>query len=338
MQFHPEFKSKPLQPHPLFAGFVEASLPAQDGAARRATRRRGRSRGQRSDRRRSIQSRDPGRRSATSRIGGGRPLVLIAGPCVIESEAHAHRHRRARSRTIARARRRAVHLQGVVRQGEPHVGHVVPRPGPRRRPARARARQGAHRRADPHRHPRAGAGGAGGRGRRRPADSGVPLAADRPARRRGAAPAASSTSRRASSSRRDDMRHAIAKVDRRRQPARDRHRARHQLRLPQPRRRHARVPDDARARRTRSSSTSRTACSCRAAATASPPARREYIEPLASAGVAAGVDGVFLEVHEEPARAKSDAQNALRLDLLEPLLAPAGRDRRDRQAAAREPR
>jgi 2-dehydro-3-deoxyphosphooctonate aldolase (KDO 8-P synthase) len=46
----------------------------------------------------------------------------------------------------------------------------------------------------------------------------------------------------------------------------------------------------------------------------------QYITPLASAGVAAGVDGVFLEVHEEPSRAKSDAQNALRLDLLEPLL------------------
>jgi 2-dehydro-3-deoxyphosphooctonate aldolase (KDO 8-P synthase) len=46
----------------------------------------------------------------------------------------------------------------------------------------------------------------------------------------------------------------------------------------------------------------------------------EYIEPLASAGVAAGVDGVFLEVHEDPSRAKSDAQNALRLDALEPLL------------------
>ena len=46
----------------------------------------------------------------------------------------------------------------------------------------------------------------------------------------------------------------------------------------------------------------------------------EYIVPLASAGVAAGVDGVFLEVHEQPARAKSDAQNALRLDALEPLL------------------
>jgi len=46
----------------------------------------------------------------------------------------------------------------------------------------------------------------------------------------------------------------------------------------------------------------------------------QYIEPLASAGVAAGVDGVFLEVHEEPTRARSDAQNALRLDKLEPLL------------------
>ena len=46
----------------------------------------------------------------------------------------------------------------------------------------------------------------------------------------------------------------------------------------------------------------------------------EFIEPLASAGVAAGVDGVFVEVHEEPSRAKSDAQNALRLDKVESLL------------------
>jgi 2-dehydro-3-deoxyphosphooctonate aldolase (KDO 8-P synthase) len=47
----------------------------------------------------------------------------------------------------------------------------------------------------------------------------------------------------------------------------------------------------------------------------------KYIEPLARAGVAAGVHGVFLEVHDNPARAKSDAQNALHLDRLEPLLA-----------------
>ena len=47
----------------------------------------------------------------------------------------------------------------------------------------------------------------------------------------------------------------------------------------------------------------------------------EYIEPLACAGVAAGADGLFMEVHEEPARAKSDAQNALPLDRLGPMLA-----------------
>jgi 2-dehydro-3-deoxyphosphooctonate aldolase (KDO 8-P synthase) len=46
----------------------------------------------------------------------------------------------------------------------------------------------------------------------------------------------------------------------------------------------------------------------------------EYIEPLASAGVAAGVDAIFMEVHEEPSRAKSDAANALRLDRLEALI------------------
>jgi 2-dehydro-3-deoxyphosphooctonate aldolase (KDO 8-P synthase) len=46
----------------------------------------------------------------------------------------------------------------------------------------------------------------------------------------------------------------------------------------------------------------------------------EFIEPLASAGVAAGVDGVFLEVHDNPREALSDAQNALPLDRLERLL------------------
>jgi 2-dehydro-3-deoxyphosphooctonate aldolase (KDO 8-P synthase) len=46
----------------------------------------------------------------------------------------------------------------------------------------------------------------------------------------------------------------------------------------------------------------------------------EFIEPMASAGVAAGIDGVFMEVHERPEKAKSDAQNALRLDRLETLL------------------
>jgi len=50
----------------------------------------------------------------------------------------------------------------------------------------------------------------------------------------------------------------------------------------------------------------------------------EFIEPLASAGVAAGVDGVFMEVHENPPQAKSDAQNALKLDRLVRIHAIAG--------------
>jgi len=46
----------------------------------------------------------------------------------------------------------------------------------------------------------------------------------------------------------------------------------------------------------------------------------EFIEPMACAGVGAGVDAVFMEVHQDPPRAKSDAQNALKLDLLPALL------------------
>ena len=46
----------------------------------------------------------------------------------------------------------------------------------------------------------------------------------------------------------------------------------------------------------------------------------EFITPLASAGVAAGINGVFLEVHDRPEKAKSDGQNALPLDQLETLL------------------
>jgi 2-dehydro-3-deoxyphosphooctonate aldolase (KDO 8-P synthase) len=46
----------------------------------------------------------------------------------------------------------------------------------------------------------------------------------------------------------------------------------------------------------------------------------EYIEPLAAAAVAAGVDGLFIEVHDNPPAAKSDGQNALPLERVEPLL------------------
>jgi 2-dehydro-3-deoxyphosphooctonate aldolase (KDO 8-P synthase) len=46
----------------------------------------------------------------------------------------------------------------------------------------------------------------------------------------------------------------------------------------------------------------------------------EYIPHLARAGVAAGVDGLFMEVHDNPAKALSDGANALKLSLLHPLL------------------
>lgn len=46
----------------------------------------------------------------------------------------------------------------------------------------------------------------------------------------------------------------------------------------------------------------------------------QFIEYLARAGVGAGIDGLFLEVHENPAKALSDGPNALALDRLEPLL------------------
>src|SRR5271157_3747510 len=46
----------------------------------------------------------------------------------------------------------------------------------------------------------------------------------------------------------------------------------------------------------------------------------EFIEPLARAGTAAGIDGLFLEVHDNPGQALSDGANALPLEKLRPLL------------------
>ena len=48
--------------------------------------------------------------------------------------------------------------------------------------------------------------------------------------------------------------------------------------------------------------------------------RPELIETIARAGIASGVDGLFLETHFDPANAKSDGANMLHLDKLEGLL------------------
>lgn len=46
----------------------------------------------------------------------------------------------------------------------------------------------------------------------------------------------------------------------------------------------------------------------------------ELIETVAKAGIAVGVDGIFIETHQNPSIAKSDGANMLQLDLLEGLL------------------
>jgi 2-dehydro-3-deoxyphosphooctonate aldolase (KDO 8-P synthase) len=46
----------------------------------------------------------------------------------------------------------------------------------------------------------------------------------------------------------------------------------------------------------------------------------QFIPMLARAAVAAGVDGIFMEVHDHPSRAKSDGPNAMRLDRLRAVL------------------
>ncbi|MBI4577626.1 MAG: 3-deoxy-8-phosphooctulonate synthase [Planctomycetes bacterium] len=53
----------------------------------------------------------------------------------------------------------------------------------------------------------------------------------------------------------------------------------------------------------------------------------EFIPTLVRCAVAAGCDGLFLEVHEDPARSRSDAANALHLDRLDGLLSQVTRIR-----------
>jgi 2-dehydro-3-deoxyphosphooctonate aldolase (KDO 8-P synthase) len=48
--------------------------------------------------------------------------------------------------------------------------------------------------------------------------------------------------------------------------------------------------------------------------------QREFIPPLARAAMAVGIDGLFIEVHPDPAKALCDGPNSLPLDQVEPLL------------------
>ena len=48
--------------------------------------------------------------------------------------------------------------------------------------------------------------------------------------------------------------------------------------------------------------------------------RPELIETIAKAGIATGVDGIFIETHPDPTQARSDGAYMLKLDLMEDLL------------------
>ena len=146
------------RPHPLFASFVEAALPAQD-AARRWQRRLGR--GSASRVQAESQSLDGAVTAGPRRVAS----PSAAGSRSPSSSARASsRARRTRSRSALAIREIAarcgvpVIFKASFDKANRTSRHVVPRPGPRRGPARPRRRQGAHRAADPDRHPRAGAG------------------------------------------------------------------------------------------------------------------------------------------------------------------------------------
>ena len=98
VQFHPEFQSRPLKPHPLFASFVARRLPAE-GRRRRAPRSTPTSLGV-------MHAVQPVAAGAVT-IGTGHPLAFIVGPCVIESPAHALdiavEHRRRSAGALRRA-------------------------------------------------------------------------------------------------------------------------------------------------------------------------------------------------------------------------------------------
>ena len=157
-------------------------------------------------------------------------------------------------------------------------------------------------------------------GRRRAADSGVPVAPDRPARGRGAD--------------RQGGQRQEGPV-----PRAERHAARDRQGHGRGRQRTVLVtergvsfgynnlvvdmrafPDAARARLPGRLRRHAQPAAARAPATASPPAWPSTSSRWPRPAWRPASTRVFMEVHEEPARAKSDAANALRLDLLEPLI------------------
>jgi hypothetical protein len=117
-QAHPEFKSRPMD-------VTRSSRVHQGGArAQRAAAAAGEEQAQ--GRQGIVGASSSVVRVGSVAIGGGAPLAVIAGPCVIESRDAALRHAERLRGDRGRGRRRA-RLQIVLRQGEPDVDRRVPR-------------------------------------------------------------------------------------------------------------------------------------------------------------------------------------------------------------------
>ena len=110
-----------------------------------------------------------------------------------------------------------------------------------------------------------------------------------------------------------DMKGVAREGGRHRQPQAHGHRARLQLRLQQPRGGHALVPRPALASASPSIFDVTHSVQRPGGLGDRSGGDAHFIDTLAPAGVAAGVDGLFMEVHENPARALSDGPNAYRL-------------------------
>ncbi len=326
VQFHPEFKSKPLRPHPLFASFVEASHRHKTADWRRHDRQRQAS----SDVRHQTGG---GRKRRPS--AGGAPLALIAGPCVIESADHAAMIAESLVKITSRCgvpfifkasydKANRTSLKSFRGPGIEEGLKVL---------AGIKQRLGVPVLTDIHEAHQAAPVAEVADVLQIPAflsrQTDLIVAAARTGRtinlKKGQflAPA--------------DMRHAIAKVtesgnsqvfvtergfsfgynnlvvDMRAFPMLRSlgypvvYDATHSLQLP-------------------------------GGGDGVTAGQAEYIEPLASAAVAAGIDGLFVEVHDNPPRAKSDAQNALALERLEPLLRHLLSDQRRSPSRGSDPR
>ena len=164
-QFHPELKSRPTRPHPLFAGLVGAALKRREAVTAPPV------------------PKQMARAAHVMTWSFGTAPFLIAGPCVIEPGDVLPRVADALARIALEAWGSSL-FQGELRQGESCPTRRPAGTGSRRRTSGPRTGPSRERVADTHRHSRGQPRRARSRGRGRPSDSRLSLPSDRPARRR----------------------------------------------------------------------------------------------------------------------------------------------------------